>query len=123
MSVGEPLHHARQASEQKSLIIGRRLCGHVAAFGLLFTFLIDKIEKPRSCSGVAESAMMLFQVNAVSLAKIAKAVGLMAGIKATHSRAGAKLREAEAPFETFEFVGDESVVEIDAMRDKYSATH
>jgi hypothetical protein len=42
--------------------------------------LIDKIEKVRSCSRVAESAMMVFQVNVVSLAKIAKAVGLMAGM-------------------------------------------
>jgi len=31
--------------------------------------------KRRSCSRVAESAVMLFQVNVVSLAKIAKAVG------------------------------------------------
>src|ERR1700729_4567378 len=123
MSVGEPLHHARQASEQKSLIIGRRLCGHVAAFGLLFTFLIDKIEKPRSCSRVAESAMMVFQVNAVSLAKIAKAVRLMAGVTSPHSRAGAELREAEAPIETLVLVRDKPVVKIDAMRDKYPVAH
>src|ERR1700722_20857377 len=95
---------ARQASQQKSLIIGRRLCGHGAAFGPPFTVLIDKIEKLRSCSCVAESAMMVFQLNVVSLAKIAKAVGLMAGITPPHSRAGAKLREAETPFETFVFV-------------------
>jgi hypothetical protein len=67
--------------------------------------------------------MMLVQVNVVSLAKIAKAVGLMAGITSPHSRAGAKLREAEAPFETLVFVRDESVVEIDAMRDKYPLAH
>src|ERR1700684_2789841 len=67
--------------------------------------------------------MMVFQVNVVSLAKIAKAVGFMAGITSPPSRAGAKLREAEAPFETLVFVRDESVVEIDAMRDKDPATH
>jgi hypothetical protein len=67
--------------------------------------------------------MMLFQVNAVSLAKIAKAVRLMAGITPPHSGAGTKLREAEAPFETLVFVRDETVVEIDAMGDKYPATH
>jgi hypothetical protein len=66
--------------------------------------------------------MMLFQVNAVSLAKIAKAVRLMAGITPAHSSAGAKLRVAGAPFETFVFVRDEPIVEIDAMGDKYSAT-
>jgi hypothetical protein len=65
--------------------------------------------------------MMIFQVNVVSLAKITKAVGLMAGITPPHSRAGAKLREAEAPFETLVFVRDEPVIEIDAMRDKYPA--
>jgi IS66 C-terminal element len=74
--------------------------------------LIDKVEKLRSCSRVAESAMMVFQVNVVGLAKIAKAVGFMAGITSPHSRAGAKLREAEAPFETLVFVRDEPVVEI-----------
>jgi hypothetical protein len=58
--------------------------------------------------------MMVFQVNVVSLAKIAKAVGFMAGITSPHSRAGAKLREAEAPFETLVFVRDEPVIEIDA---------
>ena len=47
----------------------------------------------------------------------------MAGITSPHSRAGAKLREAEAPFETFVFVGDEPLIKIDAMRDKYPATH
>ena len=67
--------------------------------------------------------MVLFQINVVNLAKIAKAVGLMAGITPPHSRAGAKLREAEAPFETLVFVRDESVVEIDAMRDKYPVVH
>jgi hypothetical protein len=48
--------------------------------------------------------MVLFQINVVSLAKIAKAVGLMAGITPPHSRAGAKLRKVEAPFETLVFV-------------------
>src|SRR5271170_3093912 len=67
--------------------------------------------------------MMVFQGNVVSLAKIAEAVGLMAGITPPHSRAGAKLREAEAPFETRVFVGDEPVVETDAMRDKYPVVH
>jgi hypothetical protein len=85
--------------------------------------LIDKIEKVRSCSCITESAMMVFQVNVVSLAKIAKAVGLMAGITPPHSRAGAKLREAEAPFETLVFVRDKPVIKIDAMRDKYPAAH
>src|SRR5271155_656041 len=47
----------------------------------------------------------------------------MAGITSPHSRAGAKLREAEAPFETLVFVRDESVIEIDAMRDKYPLVH
>jgi hypothetical protein len=51
--------------------------------------------------------MMVFQGNVVSLAKIAEAVGLMAGITPPHSRAGAKLREAEAPFETLVLVRDE----------------
>src|SRR5271170_7112846 len=67
--------------------------------------------------------MMVFQGNVVSLAKIAEAVGLMAGITPPHSRAGAKLREVEAPFETLVFVRDEPVVEIDAMRDKYPVVH
>ena len=60
------------------------LRGDAAGFGPPFTVLIDKMEKMRSCSCVAESAMMLFQVNVVSLAKIAKAVGLMAGITSPH---------------------------------------
>src|SRR5271154_4491573 len=77
----------------------------------------------RRCSCVAESAMMVFQVNTVTLAKIAKAVGLMAGITPPHSRARAKLWEAEAPFETLVFVRNESVIEIDAMRDKYPVVH
>src|SRR6202046_4264609 len=67
--------------------------------------------------------MVVFQVNVVSLAKIAKAVGLMPGITSPHSRAGAKLREAEAAFETLVFVRDKPVIEIDAMRDKYPAAH
>jgi hypothetical protein len=67
--------------------------------------------------------MVLFQINVVSLAKIAKAVGLMAGVTPPHSRAGAKLREAEAPFETLVFVREEPVVEIDAMGDKYPVAH
>jgi hypothetical protein len=67
--------------------------------------------------------MVLFQVNAVRLAKIAKDVGLMAGITAPHSCAGAKLREAEAPFKTLVFVRDEPVVEIGAMGDKYPVAH
>ena len=85
--------------------------------------MIDKIEKLRSCFRVAESAMMVFQFNVVSFAKIAKAVGLMPGITSPHSRAGAKLREAEAPFQTLVFVRDKPVVEIDAIRDKYPAAH
>src|ERR1700691_2310294 len=47
----------------------------------------------------------------------------MAGITSPHSRAGAKLREAEASFETLVFVRDEPVIEIDAMRDKYPLAH
>src|ERR1700722_7321718 len=67
--------------------------------------------------------MMVFQVNVVSLAKIAKAVGFMAGITSPHSRAGAKLREAEPLFKTLIFVRDKPVIEIDAMRDKYPGAH
>jgi hypothetical protein len=67
--------------------------------------------------------MMLLQVNAVSLAKITKAVGFMAGTTSSHSRAGTKLREPKALFETLVFVRDKPVVEIDAMRDKYPALH
>jgi hypothetical protein len=67
--------------------------------------------------------MMVFQVNVVSLAKIAEALRLMAGITAPHSCTGAKLREAEAPFEKLVFVRGEPVVEIDAMRDKYPIAH
>ena len=47
----------------------------------------------------------------------------MAWIAPAHSRASAELREAKTSFQALVFVSDESVVEIDAMGDKYPVTH
>ena len=53
-------HELSPRSELRKAIVGPFLRGDAAGFGPPFTVLIDKIEKVRSCSCVAERAMMVF---------------------------------------------------------------
>ena len=49
--------------------------------------LVDEIEQPRGSSRVCECAVVIFELDVVDLAEIAKAVGFMARETPAHARA------------------------------------
>ena len=82
-----------------------------------------QIKKLRGSFCLAKSAVMVFQTNAVGLAEITEAIRLMPRIAPPRSGARAEFREAKTALQAFVFIRDKAVVEIDAVRDKYSVAH
>ena len=66
---------------------------------------------------------MVFERDGVNLAEVAEAVGTMARIVPSHSRARTEFWEVEAPFEPGIFLRQEAVVEVDVMREEDAVAH
>ena len=65
------------------------LSGNSVLLGGGFTLLTDEVEKMRgSLSCIAKSAVMILQVNIVSLAEVAEIIGFVARVAPAHARTG-----------------------------------
>ena len=79
---------------------------------------IDKIEQSDGSLRIAQSAMVLLEINLIKTTEIAKAVGAVSGIVAPHAGTGAEFRIPNTTVEALIFLSDEAIVKINVVRDE-----
>src|SRR6478736_5434106 len=67
--------------------------------------------------------MMIVEFNSVDLAELSESIRPMPRIPSAHPRARAELRRPETSLQSFEFMGDEAVVEVHVVGDEDAVSH